>query len=60
MSTSSCLLSPLQSDWFFSDDEDKGERVSEERVGRVWSEMTLVLGEDLQQDSNGCSGGEMA
>lgn len=29
------LLSPLQSDWFFSDDEDKGERVSDAEGG--WS-----------------------
>lgn len=33
-------MSLLQSDWFFSDDEEKGERVSDERRGGVWSEVT--------------------
>lgn len=48
------LLSPLQSDWFFSDAEDKGERVSdaEGRWGGVWSEVGPHLRWRGQQDSS--------
>ena len=36
------LLSPLQSDWFFSDSEDKGERVSD--AEGPWGGVRLVVG----------------